>query len=56
MDKKDNFHVDMSGKIYGGKTIGVAVVGEETKSNFGCALKGNLVKLIKQYWEEIDKK
>ncbi|MEI6058589.1 MAG: hypothetical protein WCP89_02350 [archaeon] len=46
--EKDNFHVDMSGKIYNGKTIGVALVGTETNINYGCALKGNLVELIKK--------
>ena len=45
---KENFHVDMSGRIYEGKTIGVSIVGAETKIHFGCALKGNLIKLIKK--------
>ena len=48
MAEKDNFHVDMSGRIYENKTIGIALVGTETKENYGCALKGNLVKLIKK--------
>ncbi len=48
MTVKDNFHVDMSGKIYEEKTIGIALVGTETKINYGCALKGNLIKLIKK--------
>ncbi|MDO8509474.1 MAG: hypothetical protein Q7S27_07400 [Nanoarchaeota archaeon] len=46
--EKDNFHVDMSGRIYEGKTIGIAIVGTKTKLNYGCALKGNLIKLIKK--------
>jgi hypothetical protein len=46
--KKDNFHVDMSGRIYENRTIGIALVGTETKIHYGCALKGNLVKLIKK--------
>ena len=48
MGAKDNFHVDMSGRIYEGKTIGIALIGTETKTHFGCALKGNLIKLIKK--------
>jgi len=45
---RDDFHVDMSGRIYEEKTIGIALVGTNTKINYGCALKGNLVKLIKK--------
>jgi len=45
---RDNFHVDMSGRIYENRTIGIALVGTETKINSGCALKGNLIKLIKR--------
>jgi len=49
MDKgKYTFHVDMSGRIYENKTIGIALVGTETKVHYGCAIKGNLVKLIKR--------
>ena len=48
MTEKYDFHVDMSGRIYEGKTIGIALVGTETKINYGCALKGNLIKLIKK--------
>ena len=48
MEPKDSFHVDMSGRIYENKTIGIALVGTETKRNYGCALKGNLVMLIKK--------
>jgi hypothetical protein len=47
-EEKDNFHVDMSGRIYRDKTIGIALVGTETKINYGCAIKGNLLKLIKK--------
>lgn len=46
--EKDNFHVDMSGRIYENKTIGIAIVGTKTKIHYGCALKGNLLKLIKE--------
>ena len=38
----------MSGRIYEEKTMGIALVGTETKINCGCALKGNLIKLIKK--------
>lgn len=31
---KDNFHVDMSGRIYENKTIGIAVVGTKTKQHY----------------------
>jgi len=48
MGTKDNFHVDMSGRIYEEKTIRIAILGTETKIHFGCALKGNLIKLIKK--------
>lgn len=37
---KDNFHVDMSGRIYKNKTVGIAILGTKTKENYGCALKG----------------
>jgi len=45
---KDNFHVDMSGRIYEERTIGIALVATENKTHYGCALKGNLVKFIKK--------
>ena len=45
--KDNSFHVDMSGRIYNNKTIGIALVGTETKENYGCAVKGNLLKLIR---------
>jgi hypothetical protein len=48
MGEKDNFHVDMSGRIYENRTIGIAIVGTRDKINYGCALKGNLIKLIKK--------
>jgi hypothetical protein len=38
----------MSGRIYENKTIGIAFVGTETKFNCGCAIKGNLLKLVKK--------
>ena len=45
---KDNFHVDMSGRIYEERTIGIALVATENNAHYGCALKGNLVKFIKK--------
>ena len=46
--EKDNFHVDMSGRIYESKTIGIALVGTKSKLHYGCAIKGNLIRLIKK--------
>ncbi len=48
LNNKGIFHVDMSKRIYENKTIGIAVVESKTKVNYGCALKGNLIKLIKK--------
>lgn len=48
MVEKEDFHVDMSGRIYENKNIGIAVFGTKSKSHYGCALKGNLIKLIKK--------
>jgi len=48
MMEKDDFHVDMSGRIYWKKTIGIALVGTRTGVNYGCALKGNLLQLVKK--------
>lgn len=45
---KKVFHVDMSGRIYENKNIGIAVVNPISSENYGCALKGNLIKLIKR--------
>lgn len=45
---RDNFHVDMSGRIYEDKDIGIALVGVSTKLNYGCVLKMQLLKKIKQ--------
>jgi len=45
---KEDFHVDMSGRIYEEKTIGIALVSSDKKTHYGCVLKGNLVKLIKK--------
>jgi hypothetical protein len=45
---KDDFHVDMSGRIYENKDIGIALVGVNTKLNYGCVLKIQLLKKIKQ--------
>jgi hypothetical protein len=43
---KETFHVDTSGRIYTKKTLGIAVVGSKTKENYGCAVRGNLIKLV----------
>lgn len=45
---KEDFHVDMSGRIYEEKTIGIALVSSDKKLHYGCALKGNLIKLIRK--------
>jgi hypothetical protein len=45
---KDDFHVDMSGRIYENRDIGIALVGVNTKLNYGCVLKIHLLKKIKQ--------
>ena len=45
---KIDFHVDMSGRIYEERTIGIALVSSDKKRHYGCALKGNLVRLIKR--------
>jgi tetrahydromethanopterin S-methyltransferase subunit G len=44
---KIDFHVDMSGKMHNEKTIGIALVSSDKKIQYGCALKGNLIRLIK---------
>lgn len=38
----------MSGRIYEERTIGIALVGTETKENYGCTIKGKAIKLIKR--------
>ena len=45
---KTDFHVDMSGKINNEKTIGIALVSSDKKVHYGCAIKGNLLRLIKK--------
>ena len=45
---KEDYHIDMSGRIYKKKTVGIACVGAQTKTNNGCALKGNLIKFIQK--------
>jgi hypothetical protein len=44
----EDFHIDMSGRIYKKITIGIACVGVSTKEHNGCVLKGNLIKLIEK--------
>jgi len=48
MNMTEDFHIDMSGRIYKKKTIGIACVGSQTKQHNGCALKSNLIKLIQE--------
>ncbi|HVA82892.1 MAG TPA: hypothetical protein VNF06_01885 [Candidatus Aquilonibacter sp.] len=43
----EDFHVDMSEKLYKGRNVGIACMGVSSKAHFGCALKGNLIKLIR---------
>jgi hypothetical protein len=43
-----DFHVDMSGRIYKREIIGIALVGANTKINYGCALKRNFLEFIKK--------
>lgn len=45
---EESFHVDMSGRIYEEKTLGIALVRSDKKVHYGCALKGNLVRLIRE--------
>ena len=45
---KEDFHVDMSGKIEKLVDIGIACVGSISKINAGCAIKGNMLKKIKK--------
>lgn len=45
---KEDFHIDMSNKIYKMKTIGIACIGAVSKKHNGCALKGNLIKFIQK--------
>lgn len=48
MNEKSDFHIDMSGRIFDNRTIGIAMVGTKTKIHHGCALRGNMIKLIKK--------
>jgi len=51
---KEDFHVDMCGKIKKMEKIGIACVGAISKKHNGCALKANLIEKIKKnlYSEE----
>jgi len=44
----EDFHADMSGRIYKNKTIGIAIIGTKTRVHRGCALKGNLIRAVKK--------
>lgn len=54
MSEKDDFHVDMSSRIYWKKTIGIALIGTQTRINCGCALNTQLLKKIKKELFEKD--
>jgi hypothetical protein len=45
---KEDFHIDMSGRIYKKVTIGIACLGTRSKKHNGCALRSNLIKLIEK--------
>ncbi len=49
MKEKGDFHVDMSGRIYEGRTVGVVIVGTDSGINYGCAIKSNLIKFVKKH-------
>lgn len=44
----EDYHIDMSGRIYTQRTIGIACVSTQHKKHNGCVLKGNLIKLIQK--------
>ena len=54
MSEKDDFHIDMSGRIYENKNIGIALVGIYTRTNYGCVLKKQLLQKIKKELFEED--
>lgn len=43
---KEDFHIDMSNRIFWRKNIGIACVGANSRRHNGCALKGHLINLI----------
>jgi hypothetical protein len=45
---KEDVHIDMSGRIYKKVTIGIGCYGVISKKHNGCALRGNLVKLVQK--------
>jgi len=45
---KEDFHIDMSGRIYEKKTIGISCVGSKTKRHNGCAIRGGMVRFIEK--------
>lgn len=46
--KKEDFHIDMSGRISRRRNIGIACVSIDSREHNGCALKGNLIKFIQK--------
>ncbi|MBA7524779.1 hypothetical protein ES705_16921 [subsurface metagenome] len=45
---KEDFHIDMSGRLYEKGTVGIACVGSNTKNHNGCALKGKMRRYIEK--------
>ncbi len=45
---KEDFHIDMSGRIYEKGPIGIACVGSKTKNHNGCALRGKMRRHIEK--------
>lgn len=43
---REDFHIDMSGRIYEKRTIGIACLGVNSRTHNGCALRGRLIKRI----------
>ena len=40
----EDFHIDMSGKLFRRKDVGIACLGIDTKTHNGCAIGGGLIK------------
>ncbi len=46
---EDDFHIDMSGKLHRGETVGIACYNDNTKEHSGCALQRSLIKALKKH-------
>src|SRR3989344_1536072 len=44
----DDYHIDMSGRLYEKGNSGIACVGTKTKDHVGCAIKGRTKRLIEK--------